>query len=318
MKVLIYSREKTDYWKFPIWLFENLKKKFTLIDFEINFGDMPLEKLIRDADVLISGKLYPEEFKAARRLRWVHSPFVGIGNMLFEEFKKSPVLLTNSKGINTESVATHAVSLSLALIRGLPWAFHLKNEKNYTHRFFTTKFFPMEPREVKVGIMGYGEIGKRIGKKMTSIGFEIICMNRSGENACFTFNQINDFLSAVDLLIITVPRTAETEGSIDYKRMKLLGGFLVNVGRGKVVVERDLIRALKDGSLKAAALDVFYREPLPTDSPLWEIPNLMITPHIAGATKFFWKGEGKLIVENLSRFLEGKLLKNLVNKKSGY
>lgn len=318
MKVLIYSRQEIEFWKFPIWLIEELRKKFPTITFEVNYGETPLEDIIEDADILITSRLTQKEFKRAKNLKWIHSPFVGIGNMMFEELMNSPVLLTNSRGVNREAVSTHAVTLALALIRGIPWSFHLKAKRKYHHLFFTTEFIPLEPSEIKVGIMGYGEIGSSIGAKMQSLGFEVLCLTRSGAGNCFSLREIDEFLRKIDMLIIAAPRTKENEGIINYQRMKILRGFLVNVGRGKIVVEADLISALKGKTLKGAALDVFEREPLPAESPLWEVPNLIITPHISGSSRLFWKRQMSLIEENLKLFLQGKPLKNLVNKNLGY
>ncbi len=318
MKVLIYSRQKIEFWKFPRWVVEDLRSKYPEVNFEINYGEDPLSEIIEDVDVLITSRLTPEEFRRAKKLRWIHSPFVGVGNMLFDELVNSPVLLTNSRGVNKEAVSTHAVAMALALIRGIPWAFHFKNERKYDHSFFTTDFIPMEPSEVKIGIMGYGEIGSSIGEKMKSLGFEVLCLTRSGSGNCFSLEQLDQFLEKIDALIIAAPRTKENEGIINYRRMKILGGFLINVGRGKIVVESDLTSALKDGTLKGAALDVFEKEPLPPESPLWEIPGLIITPHTSGTSRLFWKRQKQLIEENLKLFLQGKGLKNLVNKKLGY
>lgn len=318
MKALVYSRQEIEFWKFPAWLLEELRRKFPEITFEVNYGDLPLKDIIEDVDILITSRLTPEEFKRARNLKWIHSPFVGIGNMLFEELVSSPVFLTNSRGVNREAVSTHAVGLALALMRGIPWSFHFKAKRKYHHRFFTTQFIPLEPSELKAGIMGYGEIGSSIGEKMKNLGFEVLCLTRSGSGNCFSFKEIDEFLRKIDILIIAAPRTKENEGIINYQRMKTLGGFLINVGRGKIVVESDLITALRDGTLKGAALDVFEREPLPPESPLWEIPNLIITPHISGTSRLFWEREKLLLEENLELFLKGLPLKNLVNKKLGY
>jgi len=318
MKVLIYSQEKYPFWRFPLWLVEEIKREFPSLEVEVNFGDEPLQSLIADADVLIGGRLSREAFLKARRLKWIHSPFVGVGNMLFEEVVKSPVIITNSRGVNAEAVSLHAVSLSLALLRGLPWAFHLKTLRKYDHRFFTEKFIPLEAEEVKAGVFGYGEIGRRVFRKLKALGIQMHCLNSSGSKGCFPFSSLDEFLEKINLLIITVPRTPQTEGCIDFKRMEELGGFLVNVGRGRIVVERDLARALREGKLKGAALDVFETEPLSRESPLWDAPNLIITPHIAGTSSLFWKREWELLRENLKRFLEGRPLINQIDKSKGY
>jgi len=318
MKVLIYSRQKIDFWKFPEWVVAELKKEFPDIDFLISYGERPLEELITDADILITSRLTPEEFSRARKLKWIHSPFVGIGNFLFEEFVKSPVKLTNSRGVNAEAVIIHTITLALSLLRGIPWAFKLKNERTFNQEFFVKDFFPLEPPEVNVGIMGFGKIGKGVGKRLKSLGFKVKCLNRSGKKGCFPFEKLDQFLEGIDFLIITAPRTRLSEGCIDYERMKKLNGFIVNTGRGKIIVEKDLVKALREGIIKGAALDVFESEPLHPESPLWKMPNVIITPHISGFSRQFWKRELELIKENLKRFIQGKRLKNLVNKKLGY
>ncbi len=318
MEMLIYSPEREPFWRFPMWLVEEIRGEFPSLRVTVNYGDRPLSELIPPVEILVSGRLSPEAFTRARRLRWVHSPYVGVGNMLFPAMVASSVIITNSRGVNAEAVATHAVALALALIRGLPWAFEKKRRRTYDHGFFTRNFVPREPGELVAGVFGYGEIGRRVAAKLSSLGFKVLCLNSSGRDGCLPFPRMEEFLRQVDLVVASVPRTPLTEGSLDYPRMGLLGGFLVNVGRGKVVVEEDLIRALSDGTLQGAALDVFEREPLPEDSPLWGIPNLIITPHIAGTSPLFWKREGELLKENLRRFLEGRPLLNVVDKSRGY
>lgn len=320
--VVIYTDEKYRYWQFPVWLYEELQKDFPQLHFVLSHGNPPLEDLISEADILITGRFPRELFPKAKKLKWIHSPFAGVGNMLFEEMVNSSIIITNSRGINAEAVALHAVTLSLALLRGLPYAFALKTRKEYNHAFFTENFMPVETSEVIAGIMGFGQVGSRVAKMLSGMGFRTFCLRRKKENTncekTFLFEQLEEFLRQINLLIITAPLTEKTCGLIDLKRMNLLSGFLVNVARGKIVVEEDLVKALQEGVVKGAALDVFEKEPLSPESPLWEMDNVIITPHIAGTSSLYWGKMKELLKEQFKRFLQGKQLLNVVDKREGY
>ncbi len=322
LTVVIYSKEKYPYWQFPSWLYEELKRSFPQLQFILSYGNPPLEVLISEADILITGRFPRELFAKAKKLKWIHSLFAGVGNMLFKEMVDSPIVITNSRGVNAEAAALHAVTLSLALLRGLPFAFALKNKKEYNHAFFTEEFLPLETSEIVAGIMGYGQIGKRVIQMLSAMGFRTFCLRRKKERAdcekTFFFDQLEEFLRQIDLLIITAPLTDKTYGLINLDRLKLLKGFLVNVARGKIIIEEDLIKALQEGIIKGAALDVFETEPLSPESPLWKMDNVIITPHIGGTSSLYWKRMKDLLKEQLKRFLEGKPLLNIVNKHEGY
>ncbi len=321
-KVVIYSVEHHPFWLFPSWLAEELASTFPQFTFVLSHGEPPLEELIEDAEVLITGRMTPELLARARKLRWIHSPYAGVGNMLFREMVESPVIITNSKGVNAEAVALHALSLSLALLRGLHLACSFKRQRLFDHPGFISRFIPLETELVKVGIFGFGQIGRRLASKFMALGFETYCLRRrKAQTPChrtYTMEELDEFLKRVDLLVLAAPRTSQTTGLFNYERLSLVGGFLVNVARGKLVVEQDLIRALREGRLKGAALDVFEKEPLPPESPLWDMDNVIITPHVAGASPLFWKKMKELLMEQFRRYLKGEALLNVVDKKAGY
>lgn len=260
-------------------------------------------------------------------LRWVHSGAAGVGSSLYPEMRDSDVVLTNSAGIYAEPMAETVIAMILHFARGLHLAVRGQAARRWDADRFEGADSPL--REVAgstVGIVGFGGIGRAVARRALALGARVIALKRTlaeappGVDLRVGEDALPELLRESDYLVLSLPGTAATRGLLGPERLDLMkdGAVLVNVGRGGVVDEAALAERLRDGRLGGAALDVFDQEPLPTDSPLWDLPNALLTPHVSGVSRAYWRRETDLIVENIARYTSGQPLLNVVDKQSGY
>ena len=279
-----------------------------------------LMELIKDAEIVFAGRLTPEMFRAGKKLQWVHSSSAGVERLLFPELVVSSVILTNSRGIHPIQVSEHALGLMLCLVRGLHKLIRFQPGREWRH----VKVDELWGKTI--GVIGLGTIGSEIARKAKALGMTVFAIKkRPGVKPEYVDRLLSpeglpELLSASDFVVVIAPLTKETEGMIGERELKLMKptAYLINVARGKIVREADLIRALKEGWIAGAGLDVFEEEPLPKSSPLWDLENVIITPHMAGSTPYYWERATALFCENLKRFVGGKPLINIVDKRAGY
>lgn len=287
----------------------------------------PLIREIRDAEVYCGFGIPPEAFRAAERLRWVHSGAAGVGGSLFPEMRESDVVLTNSAGLHAEPLAEHALAVMLHFGRGLDVAFRARSERRWAHADLAGRGSPV--RELagrRVGVVGYGGIGSAVGRKAAALDMRVWGLRRSpGEGPpeverMLGPDGLDALLEVSDVVVLALPETPETRGLVGLRQLRLMGqdSVLINVSRGEVLEQEDLVRVLEEGGLRGAGLDVFEEEPLPTDSPLWDRDDVVITPHTGAVSPRFWERETELVVENVRRYLEGEPLVNVVDKGRGY
>jgi phosphoglycerate dehydrogenase-like enzyme len=217
------------------------------------------------------------------------------------------VLLCNGRGIHNASTAELALTLTLASLRGVPGFVDAQHEGKWTQGWRRSL------ADSTVLIVGYGDIGRDVESRLLPFEVDVLRVARTARDGVGTLADLPDLLPRVDVVILIVPGTTETRGLVDASflaRMKP-GALLVNVARGPVVVTDDLVAALHDGRVHAA-LDVTDPEPLPPDHPLWSAPNVLITPHVGGATPAMWPRAYRLVREQLERFAAGERLTNVM------
>lgn len=255
-------------------------------------------------------------------IEWVHTWWAGVDSLIYPELKKLPLILTNGRGQFAEALAEFAVAACLYFAKDFPRL--LNNKKAVRWEQFQCEMLSGKT----LGIFGYGEIGKSTAKKLKALGMRVRAVKR---RVAADFHDANlerimgprgllDLCRQSDYLVSSAPLTAETRGVLNasiFSEMKPEAVF-INVGRGPVVNEADLVKALSSGTIKAAALDVFEREPLDPASPLWAMDNVLISPHCADQCCGWLTRSIDFYVENLSRFLGAKTLKNIVNLDLGY
>ena len=285
-------------------------------------GDSVQSEMI-DAEVVL-GTVSRRTFAAAEKLRWVHATASGVDAYLFDEFKNSEVILTCEKGLVGEHLADHAFGLLLMLTRQLAAAAHLGADA-WNHRW------ELRAKEVELtgstmGVFGFGGTGRAVARRAAAFGMRVVALDRDPVPASPEVDRVlgsdgfDQLLAESDVLSVCCPLTRETRDLFDseaFRRMRS-NAILVNVTRGEVMVEEDLVEALVSGAIRGAALDVAPREPLPPDSPLWRLPQVVMSPHTAGASQFRTARNLDRFVDNLERLRRGEALEGVVDKKIGY
>jgi phosphoglycerate dehydrogenase-like enzyme len=256
----------------------------------------------------------------AGSLRWVHASSAGVNHVLSDQMVASEVVVTNSRGIFDEPMAEYVLALALCLAKDLPTTLRLQQERRWRHR----ETERLGGRHALVA--GTGPIGRAIGRKLTAAGMTVTGVGRRARESdpdlgsVLPMERLADGLAAADYVVLAAPLTDLTRGMIDAAALSAMRPHarLVNVGRGPLVVEDDLVEALTAGRIAAAALDVFADEPLPETSPLWAMPNVVVSPHMSGDV-VGWRSElVALFHDNLTRYLDGRPLRNVVDKQHGY
>lgn len=276
-----------------------------------------------DADVVLGFVTRPM-YRAAKKLRWVHAIASGVDSFLYDEFRQGDVILTSEKGLVGEHLADHAFGLLLMLTRQLARTLRLGPDA-WNHRP-AIRADEIELTGSTMGIFGFGGTGRAVARRAVAFGMNCIALDRDPvpgspeADAVLGPNDFDDLLARSDVVAICCPLTPETHGKFDagaFAAMKSTA-FLVNVTRGEVMVEDDLVRALESGSIRGAALDVAPTEPLSAESRLWELPQVVMTPHTAGASQFRAERNLDRFVRNLERLRRGDALEGEIDKNLGY
>ena len=274
-----------------------------------------------DTDILLTWgtmnlrPLYP----TALKLKWVHALSAGVENLVFPEIKVANTLLTNAKGIHGIPVSEHVFAMILAFTRGLTVSIRQQTQKNW-------KRIPVdEIYDKTIGIVGLGSIGREVAKKAKGMGMRVIASKQTMTTELFvdelyTPDQLHELLSISDFVVIALPLVEETKNLITIKEFSAMksSAYFINVARGAIVNQNDLITALQEGTIKGAGLDVFDHEPLAETSPLWDMSNVIVTPHLAALSPNYMDRAIKLFADNLSRFIQQKEMLNTIDKDKGY
>jgi phosphoglycerate dehydrogenase-like enzyme len=322
--VLVAIFSTTAAWTIPASSVDLLRRRFPGVTFLHADDEEAMVRLIGTAEVAFTSRLTPAAFAAAPRLRWVHSPAAGVGSMLFPAMRQSDVVLSNSRGMNAAAVAEHALMLMLAAARRLPDAVRAQ-----AGRCWIADDLSGLPslRGRTLLIVGLGAIGSALAGMAAALGMRVLATTRdrrdtvpAGVAEVHAPAALAELLPRADIVVLAVPFTADTRGMIGATELALMrpSARLVNVARGKLVDEQALVDALERGVIAGAALDVVAHEPLPPSSPLWSMPNVIITPHVAGFREDYWEAATGLFAANLRRHLDGEAVANIVDKRAGY
>ncbi|MBI2846708.1 MAG: D-2-hydroxyacid dehydrogenase [Chloroflexi bacterium] len=284
-----------------------------------------LNEMLDEAEVLFTRHLPGNLIKRAPKLRWIQLAGAGIDFFLGTETMESDVVLTNASGASAIPIAEFVIGYMIMFVKQCPDLFAHKRERLWQRRTYNVS----ELFGKTIGIVGLGSIGKEVARLANAFGMRVIATRRSAVaesdrianvDTLLPRNALLNLLAKSDFVVLCVPLTTETSkmiGERDLKAMKRTA-YLINIARGSVVDEQALIRALKEGWIAGAALDVFEVEPLPKESPLWDLPNVILSPHISGTSDRFEERVTDIFCENLKRYLAGKELTNVVDKARGY
>lgn len=284
---------------------------------------------IRDAEIYFGFGIPRLLFLEARKLRWVHSAAAGVGSALYDEMVNSDVLFTNSAGIHAIPIAEYSVAGVLHFLRGLDYALEQQKRGEWNKQPFTRIDSPLrEVDTVNALIVGVRGIGGAVAERLTALGAHCTGVRRRvglgvppGFARVCGLDDLERELPQHDVVVLAAPLTDETKGLLTPARLDLLppNAIVVNVARGAMLDEDALVERLKDGRLRGAVLDVFRHEPLAPDSPLWQLRQVLLTPHVSPVSPGrFWPRQLDLFLGNWRRYLKGEELSNLVDKRAGY
>jgi len=328
MKLLIVVHHRFELWNVPAWFGERLGQVFRSVEVVQRDTYEGIEQHLRDAEILFTFNLRPEQFAVAQKLRWIHAPAAAVHQLLCPEIVNSDVVLTNSREVHGPVVAEHVMALIFALAKKIPQAAVLQKQRVWGQTaIWSDGLHPQEIAGATLGLIGVGSIGRRVALMASALGMRVIAGREHVEKGCpqgveavFPLSSLDELLQQSDYVVVAAPLVSATERLIDAKRLAVMkpSAYLINVGRGPQVDEAALAEALRAGRIAGAALDVFEREPLPADSPLWEADRLLITPHTAGLSEKLWNRHYELFSDNLRRYLTGQPLRYVVDKQKGY
>lgn len=302
-------------------------------------GPEDLPETIRETHVLYTSRALPDPAEAPE-LKWVQLHSAGVDHILNHPlYRETEVCFTTTSGIHAIQIAEYTLAQMLAFAHHLPRMLKDKQDKVWTPDRWA-RYVPVELYGSTLGIIGYGSIGRQIARLGHAFGMKVLALKRNVRNLIdqdYTMPDIGDpegdipdriyppaalhsFLKECDYVVAALPMNSQTHHLIDEAALAVMKSeaVLINTSRGGVVDEAALIEALKANKIKGAALDVFEQEPLPEDSPLWTLPNVLISPHVSGFTPQYDERATDLFTENLRRFAAGERLLNLVDRAIDY
>ena len=300
--------------------------------------DMP-QALRQEIEIVLGGGSPVNDPALFPALKWVQVHSAGIDGLIGKPIWSSKVIITNASGIHATPIAERAMAMMLAFRAKLPEMWYFKQQAVWPEDRWGM-FSNPDLRDSTLGIVGYGAIGVELARQAAALGMRVLALNRSGERRAmntyvesgfgdqemrlpdqvFDINQLETMLPMCDHVVILLPATQATHRIIDEKALACMkpSAFLYNFGRGSVVDEQALIAALQEGRIAGAGLDVFEQEPLPDHSSLWQMPNVIITPHVGGMAPVYNDRLTDLFAANLYHYLNDQPLMNVVDREQGY
>jgi phosphoglycerate dehydrogenase-like enzyme len=326
---------------FSAEILETLRSVSSRLDFHLHpahsLEEIPPPVLMR-TEVLYTLRLLPPP-EQVPNLKWVQFHMAGLDQFTDHPLLEKGVQFTSLSGAAAPQMAEYTLMLLLALGHRLP-DLQLAQARHEWPREKWRRFAPRELREATVGVVGYGSVGREVARLCRAYGARVLAVKRnvtSPEDRGYSIEGMGDpegripariyppqalgrMLGECDFVVISAPLTGQTRGTFGAEMISKMkdGACLVNISRGRILQEDALRQALLDGKLAGAALDVFAEEPLPAESPLWDTPNLILSPHIAGDSPAYDRRAAELFAENLRRFLEDRPLINLFDPEKGY
>jgi phosphoglycerate dehydrogenase-like enzyme len=279
---------------------------------------------VKEAEVIAGWKKEIGEYilEENAKLRWFQSWSAGVDSLPLAKMESKGIQITSANGVHANPISETIFALMLALTRKIHTYVKNQQSKKWHH-----SGMKLEIHNKTIGIIGVGAIGKETAKIAKAFGMKVLGVRSSGKpedyvDEMYKSSQLNDVLPQCDYVAITLPLTKETRQLFGAEQFSLMKdtAFFINIGRGEIAVEKDLIAALQNGQIAGAGLDVFEREPLGGDSPLWELENVIVTPHTAGSTEFYnQRVIEDILIPNLKNYVKGERPAiNLVDYRKGY
>jgi phosphoglycerate dehydrogenase-like enzyme len=320
MKLVLASREGEAYFH----LLDDLTAEVPGLEIVRATGPDEVKAALPEAEIFF-GFVTAEICEAAPKLRWVQSPSAGVEHVPgILALRERDITVTNSRGAHGPSIGEHTFALLLALTRELPYCFDQQRQRSWARGDIYRR--AREIRGMTMGLLGYGAIGRGVAQRAKGFDLDLLAVDAQAHDPrpyleeLWPPAQLPELLARSDVVVVSTPLTPETRHLLDAEaigRMKA-DAYLIVVSRGGIVDEAALTEAMRRGHLAGVGLDVTEKEPLPPDSPLWDIPNLIITPHMAGASAPKERRVVEILRENVRRYGRGEPLVNLVDRELGY
>jgi D-2-hydroxyacid dehydrogenase (NADP+) len=289
---------------------------------ETDSNSPEFREMLAKAEIIYGFRPPRDVLKRAPNLKWIQTVLAGVDHFLDQDLRDSPVLVTNSSGIHGIQIAELVFEYMLMFVKMAPMYYDYQHQKKWDRHILGRLYGKT------LGIIGLGQIGKRIALLGKAFGMRVIATRRSAKkitrapyvDVVYPRTELNQLLTESDFVVLVLPATSETLNMIGKKELELMKStsYLINVGRGNTVDEEALIEALQEKRIAGAGLDAYLIEPLPLNSKLWELPNVILTPHVGGPIEDYFQKTTDLFCKNLKLYIEGKKLINKVDKKHGY
>lgn len=281
-----------------------------------------LDALLAEVEVYCGFRPQKNLISRAPKLKWIQAMSAGVERMLTDDIRESAVVMTNVSGIHAIPIAEFVIGTMLMFVKHSPLYFQLKSEKKW-ERIRTGIL-----NSKTLGIVGLGSLGREIARLSKAFDMKVLATRRSAKevgqaenvDVVFPLKQLHEMLGESDFVVLSLPLTAESRGLIGEAELRAMksSAYLINIARGGVIDEEVLIRALEEKWITGAGLDVFAKEPLSPDSKLWELPNVIFSPHVSGGMENYVSLATEVFCQNLKRYLNGEELLHIVDKKAGY
>jgi phosphoglycerate dehydrogenase-like enzyme len=286
-----------------------------------------LECELADTDIFMGLSLKAGQLSVAPKLQWIQAVSAGVAQFMYPELRERGVILTNASSVHCVPIAQHILGMIVGLARRFPDCLRYQRERIWALNELWTA--PVKPRELRGQVLlfiGFGAIGRETARLVRPLEMRVWAVTHSGRSdsdmaeRVLQTPQLHDALPQADFVVVAAPATPETRNMLGEREFALMkpSAYLINVARGTLLDEPALISALERNVIAGAALDVTVKEPLPPESPLWKMNNVVITPHVSGATESTWEREEELMAENLTRWFAGRELLNRVDLTRGY
>lgn len=328
-KLLICVHHPFSYWNPPPEMAERIRRRWP----EMRVVHLPtydrLAAELLDTDIFVGFSIRPAQFTAAHKLKWIHVTAAAVAHLMYPEIRSSGILMTNASGIHSIPMAEHVIGTFIALARRFPDCVRYQQQSRWSQQELWEVPPELRPAELRgkiVLFIGLGAVGREAGKLARAIGMRVWAVTRSGRSDAdiaervFAADALHEALPHADFVVVAAPETPETTKMIGERELSLMkpSAHFINVARGALVDESALIRALQQRAIAGAALDVTVEEPLPPESPLWQLDNVFITPHSSAISDQLWVRQTDLLMENLERWFSGRELLNRVDLVRGY
>jgi phosphoglycerate dehydrogenase-like enzyme len=326
-KIAILLHDEFEMWRPPAWFVERLRNDFPQVEVVYSSKKRDDEEALRDADVMIGWSLEREQLRGAKSLRWIYSITAAVDQFLYPELIASEIAISNAGSVHGPVVAEHAIAMVLALAKRLPSAVRYQERRKWAmEAIWNEQPRPREVRGATLLVIGLGSIGAEVAQMAAALKMHVIGVREhpergtAGAHEVMGYEALDIAIGRADFVALAAPLTPRTRHLIDNRRLQLFkpSAFLINVSRGALVEESALVKALREHKIAGAALDVFEQEPLSRWSPLWKMPQALITPHTAFLTENVWHRHHEVFTANLKRYMAGQPIEGAVDKSRGY